>query len=285
MEERLKAVMLDFEYMRDAYFAFDAPVPYKLNDKEISIKPIILKDSMIFLTSCDLLTIDKNSIPSAEIISMSYLEFLFKHMITNEASLQKLINILVLCLDIKNPRITKNEIGKLYLLDPDLGIKITGNQFEDIRRIILHQNLPHYDDSYINPDLKKSMEEMDQLRNKDVEIPTLERKMAIITAHCGISKKAQMEMTLRSHTLLFEEVCGEVEFTTTRPIAMLSKESASKIDHWIYRRKKDKLDGYITDVETYHKSMGGDGNIRSNTGNSKGKIYDELYNEAIPRSK
>lgn len=275
---------LDLDYIRDVYFTFDKPVPYSLNDgKMIEIKPVALKDCMLFYTSCDLLTIDKNSMPSAEIISMSYLEFLFKCVLRNDASLQKLINILVLCLGIKNPRVAKNEIGKIYLFDPDLGIKITGNQFEDIRRIIIYQNIPHYDDSYINPDLKKSMDETDALRNRNREIPTLERKMAIITAHCGITKKDQMEMSMRAHSLLFEEVCGEVEFSTVRPVALLSKESASKLEHWIYPRKKDKLEGYITDVETYHKSMGGDGRVRSNTSSQMGRAYDKMYNEVNKR--
>lgn len=272
---------LDLEYIRDVYFAFDEPVPYTVSDKkEILIKPILLKDSMLFLTSCDLLTVDKNSLPSAEIISMSYLEFLFKCLIKDESSLQKLINILVLCLGIKTPRIAKDEFGKLYLIDTDLDIKITGRQFEDIRRIILYQNIPHYDDSYISPDLKKAMDETDLLKNKDREVPTLERKMAIITAHCGIAKKDQMEMTLRAHTMLFEEVCGEVEFTTTRPIAMLSKESASKIDHWIYKRKKDKLEGYVTDVNQYHKSMGGERSVKTASDTGRGSNLDRMYSEA-----
>lgn len=272
---------LDLEYIRDVYFAFDEPVPYTVNDrKEILIKPILLKDSMLFLTSCDLLTVDKNSLPSAEIISMSYLEFLFKCLIKDESSLQKLINILVLCLGIKTPRIAKDEFGKLYLIDTDLDIKITGRQFEDIRRIILYQNIPHYDDSYISPDLKKAMDETDLLKNKDREVPTLERKMAIITAHCGIAKKDQMEMTLRAHTMLFEEVCGEVEFTTTRPIAMLSKESASKMDHWIYKRKKDKLEGYVTDVNQYHKSMGGERSVKTASDTGRGSNLDRMYSEA-----
>lgn len=272
---------LDFEYIRDVYFAFDEPVPYTVSDKkEILIKPILLKDSMLFLTSCDLLTVDKNSLPSAEIISMSYLEFLFKCLIKDESSLQKLINILVLCLGIKTPRIAKDEFGKLYLIDTNLDIKITGRQFEDIRRIILYQNIPHYDDSYINPDLKKAMDETDLLKNKDREVPTLERKMAIITAHCGIAKKDQMEMTLRAHTMLFEEVCGEVEFTTTRPIAMLSKESASKMDHWIYKRKKDKLEGYITDVDQYYKSMGGERSVKTASDTGRGSNLDRMYSKA-----
>lgn len=119
---------------------------------------------------------------------------------------------------------------------------------------------------------------MDELKNKGIEIPTLERKMAIITAHSGISKKEQMEMTYRSHTLLFEEVYGEVEFTTIRPIALYSG-SGDKLDHWIFKKKKDKMEGYITNVDKYAQSMGSDKNaVKSATGQLSEQYLQQIDN-------
>ena len=70
-------------------------------------------------------------------------------------------------------------------------------------------------------------------------------------------------MTLRAHSLLFEEVCGEVEFLTARAICMYAGE---KVDHWIFKQKKNKFDKYITSVEDYNKSMGGNGYVKNVTG-------------------
>ena len=48
-------------------------------------------------------------------------------------------------------------------------------------------------------------------------------------------KKDLQEMSFRSFTLLFNEVCGEVDFTTVRPISMFG---GKEIDHWIFKKKK-----------------------------------------------
>lgn len=273
---------VDIEYLTEAYFTFDEPVPYQLSDSQkIFVKPVSVKDSALFLTSCDILNIDKNSIPSPQVISMSYLEFLITCVVGTEANLQKFVNLLNICLGFTRPRVLKGQTGKFVVKDDQTGLVITHKQFEDIRKIILYQNILHFDDSYINPDLKKAMDEMDALRNSNVIVPTLERKMAIITAHCGISKKEQMSMSLRSHSLLFEEVCGEVEFMTLRPIAMMSKESAKSFDHWIFKKKKNKIDEYIVDVDKYHQSMGGEGHVKMSASTAQGDKFEQMYNNVI----
>lgn len=256
---------IDIAVLERGYFYFDKPVPYKLSDTTyININPISVYDSEVFLSSCDILQIDKNAFNSVDIIQMTYLDFLFKIMFqleNSEIMFDKFQNILKLCLGIENWKIKINEKQKVSIMTMDQHFEITGKQFDDIKRIILYQNIAHYDDSYIDPDLKKAMADVDMLKSKNIDVPNLERKIAIITAHCGISKQELMKYTIRSLRLLFEECVGEVEFTTLRPI-MLYAGKAKDIEHWVYKKKKDKFDGYITSVESYNKSMGGDGVIK-----------------------
>lgn len=256
---------IDIAVLEKAYFYFDKPVPYKLSDTtHIDITPISVYDSEVFLSSCDILQIDKNALNSVEIIQMSYLDFLFKVMLPTDQSkigLDKFCNIMKLCLGMPDWKIKMNEKKKISLVAPDDSFEITGKQFDDIKRVILYQNIAHYDDSYIDPDLKKAMADVDRLKSKGIDVPTLERRMAIITAHCGIGKRVLMQYSMRSLQLLFEECAGEVEFTTLRPI-MLYAGKAKELEHWIYKKKKDKFDGYITSVESYNKSMGGDGKVK-----------------------
>ena len=264
----VKAVKIDLDYLAKAYFYFDEPVIYSLtNETSISIKPVFVRQSEIFLSSIDIINIDKNSFPSVEIIQMSYLRFLREIIAQDEISRQKFVNILVMCLGLKKPRMYIDENNKAELIDDELGIRITGKQFEDIKRIIMYQNIIHYDDEYVNPELKKAMAEMDEIRNKGIEVPSLERKMAIIMAHNGMSKAVMQDMTYRSFSMLFDEVCGEVEYTTTRPIALYGGE-ADKVC-WIFKKKKNKFDGYIVDQDAYANSMGANqGAIKSIVGNS-----------------
>lgn len=256
---------IDIAVLEKGYFYFDKPVPYKLSDTtHIDITPISVYDSEVFLSSCDILQIDKNALNSVEIIQMSYLDFLLKVMLSTDQSglmLDKFCNILKLCLGMPDWKIKLNEKKKISILAPDDSFEITGKQFDDIKRIILYQNVPHYDDTYIDPDLKKMMGEVDRLKSQGISTPSLERRMAIITAHCGIDKQTLMQYTMRSLQLLFEECAGEVEFTTLRPI-MLYAGKAKELEHWIYKKKKDRLDGYVTSVESYNKSMGGDGIVK-----------------------
>ena len=256
---------IDIAVLEKGYFYFDKPVPYKLSDTtHIDITPISVYDSEVFLSSCDILQIDKNALNSVEIIQMSYLDFLLKVMLPTDQSglmLDKFCNILKLCLGMPDWKIKMDKKKRISILAPDDSFEITGKQFDDIKRIILYQNVPHYDDTYVDPDLKKMMGEVDRLKSQGISTPNLERRMAIITAHCGIDKQTLMHYTMRSLQLLFEECAGEVEFTTLRPI-MLYAGKAKELEHWIYKKKKDRLDGYITSVESYNKSMGGDGIVK-----------------------
>ena len=256
---------VDIKFLENNYFCFDYDVPYIIDKKHsIIITPIKIPKSNLFLESIDILRFDKNSSSSIEIIQMSYLKFLL-YLLFNEELAEgyklKLSIILSECIGLTDWEITLDEKGRAFLVKEEL--KISAKQFDEISSIILHQNLPHYEDEYINPELKKNMEDRDRLLNKDIDTPNLERRMAIITAHTGLSKSKQMEMTMRSHQILFEEVYSEVEYTTIRPVALY----AGKADdvHWIFKKKKNKLDGYVTSVEQYNKSMGGKGTVESKT--------------------
>lgn len=247
---------VNIDLLKQYYFTFDLPVSYELDKKGnyINIYPISLKDSSLFYSSCDILTIPKDEINSVEIIQMSYLEYLTRYEFQQEVQQKKLYFILSLCLKMNDPRLFLDEKKKIYIYDEKSGIKLTSKNFEDIRRIIMYQNIVGYDDEYINPELREAIEETKKLRFLNVEAPDLERKMAIISAHNGMTKKQQMEMSLREHEIVFQEICGEIEYMTARPIAVYAGK-ASEVN-WIYPKKKGKLDDYISSVDDVKSKFG-----------------------------
>ena len=271
---------INLDYLTRQYFYFDEPVPYKLKDGMINITPISLRQSEIFSSSVDILNIDKNSIPNAKIIQMSYLQFIVNVIIADEKKqkdyIAKISNILIMCLGLKNPTFVWDNNGVPSIYDSILQVTITPNQFDEIKRIIMYQNYIHFDDEYINPELKQAMDEVDTLKNENLDYPSLERRMAIISSHTGILKKDQEEMTLRSHSLLFEEVCGEVEFTTVRPISLLCGGN-NQIDHWIFKKHKNKFEGYTKSIDAYTQSMGGAQAVKSSD-TSLGDSYMQQIN-------
>ena len=234
----------------------DEPVFYKLDgESSLMIYPVNVKDSMLFLSCCNILSFNKNEINSIDVIKMSYLQFMIEYLLTEESNAKKLYYVLNLCLKMDNPRIYYDkEERKHYIVDEETGIVLNSNQFEDIRRIIMYQNILGYDDTYVDSDLKKSIEQTKALKMAGLEPISLERKMAIITAHCGISKKEQKEMTYRSHSLLFQEVCSEVEYMATKPIALYGGVG-DKVE-WIHRKVKGKFDDYFTSVNNIQNKLG-----------------------------
>ena len=271
---------INLDILARTYFWFDEPVPYKVKQGEVLIKPIRVKDSEMFLSWVDLLTIDKNSLPNPDYISMSYLEFIVKALMMNEHKeesqvvISKLVCLLKLCLGWDGEiGIQFNERNKPYLIHGD--IEINGKQFEDIRRIILYQNILDYDDSYINPDVKQAISDVEEMKHKNIETPTLERRMAIITAHSGVLKKDQMEMTYRSHSALFKEVYGEVDYLSVRTGVMVGNmfsKQKIELDDWVYKKKHNKYEQYFTSQDDYSKSMGGSNYVRSNDGSVEASL-------------
>ena len=265
--------MIDIDVLSREYFWFDKPVPYLISDgQEILITPIMVEDSEMFLSWIDVISIDKNSLNDVKYISMSYLEFLVSNLLMSpieqiaQASISKIINILKLCLNFNGAiSIRFNERNKPFIVYEDK--KITPKQFEDIRRIILYQNIVGYDDEYINPDIKQMMDEMNEIKTRDIDYPNLERRMAIITAHTGLSKAEQMKMTYRSHTMLMKEVYGEVDYMSARTGIMVGNmfsKNRIEFEDWIYKKKRNKYEQYFTAEDSYNHSMGGGNVIRGN---------------------
>lgn len=279
---------LNFEALGELYFAYDEPVPYPLKTgATLFIRPVLLKDSIIFLQSCDLLDIDKNSSSDVEVIQMSYLRYLNERILqhqdeqTAKASKQKLVNICILCLGMELPYLARNELGRLVLCDlKHEAITVTEKEFEDIRRIIMHQNFSDYDDEYIDPDLKKAMNEVKALKAAKLAPVSTERRMNIVMAHCGYSKDAIKSMTYRAFNNLYAEVVGEVDFSATWPIALYAGKTKD-VGHWIYRERKDKYSEYIKPLDEYTQFMGADGKIRASSDTSNGDSLDALFNQQV----
>ena len=151
--------MLDIQYLKQQYFTFDKPVPFK----SFYIYPVMLEQYYDFMFAHDILDIDKNSIPDKKILKMTYLEFLINILQESEAVQIKLSNILNICLKIDLDTVeVKIKEDKMFIN----GEEINSKDFDVLRKTILYQNIPSYDDKYIDPDIKKLQERHDNIVNK-----------------------------------------------------------------------------------------------------------------------
>ena len=90
---------------------------------------------------------------------------------------------------------------------------ITKNDFNDIRKIICHQNLPNFDDSYIDPDLEQDIKDRDEILNKNLVTPSLEKQeCCIIGSGCGYNFETIKDVTMRKFSLLLQTIDSKMHY-------------------------------------------------------------------------
>ena len=68
----------------------------------------------------------------------------------------------------------------LCLYDDEDLVEIDDAQFDDLRKVILFQNIYKYDDTEMSDDFRRVVEEYYRLKNKDIVLPTLEDRLMAV---------------------------------------------------------------------------------------------------------
>lgn len=254
--------MVDIEQLTELYFSTDEPVPYKLKcGVEILIHPVKVKDWAIFCSNLGILNIEKNETNDINIIKMSYLEFLANNIEQNSTILYNLCVIAKYSLHEDIISIEEDN-GKKYLaiLNEDTTVKyfITSKEFDDIRKIILFQNIYDYDDRYISPDVRELYDEYIKAKSDpNQEDPTLERKKVFVMSKTKNSIKEINEMSYRMFYQLYLTNV-EIDLYYARKMVQTSQKYDVKEDvvYPIFMKKKDKYDGFFLSGNSVENKLG-----------------------------
>lgn len=142
----------------------------------------------------------------------------------------------------------KEENKKPILYVKNIAIK--SKDYKDLRRIYAYQNIFDYDDEYIDPELKKGLEEAARLRNKNAVQPTLERQKVCVVVGTGLDFKQVDELTLRKFTLTLRVVAAKVDYLASKIGECTGLVTfKTPIPHWIYsndKAKDHKFDNVMT---------------------------------------
>lgn len=263
------------EYV-ERFVAFGTPVEYK----GLKIKPILAKDALRFLDAVSVLQIEKNKIPSVEIIQMSYLEFMINFMVMYTEYFTDFAWILTKALGIgfeKDKSIKgfpDNEIlieempngevhytlngwdFQLILCHPRgakitlQGVDFTTREFDDFRRIILYQNLYDYDETPMSDDFRKVIEQYYAIKNRGIHKPDLEDKAVAIILNTAYTFDTLQEVPLRSFEKLFYDGVGKIDYMATKSLEPHLKEGKS-IDHWVYKPIREKYSEVFSDANEF----------------------------------
>ena len=168
---------------------FDDPINYK----GLLLYPVSIRKINKFLQSSSVLRIQKEYIPDKEIIKMSYLKFLMtnidkeKEEYGESLTFDLLALCFMICMRIEeiSIRLFIDEDGKAKLILND--VEIDENEFDYLRKLILYQNLPNYDDELMNPDLKNDLEQADKIKNGGEETEDFEHLIANLVIGTGMN--------------------------------------------------------------------------------------------------
>lgn len=259
--------MVNVKQLEAMYFQNDIPVTYVLkNDlskgRIIKISPIKVIDWSMFENCIDVISQDKQDYNDVDILSMSYLDFIHKVLIPNGidksgASINaiKLDKILELSLGEVDVSVGKYKNKNCLVLNDEK--IITSKEFEDIRKIILFQNIEDYDDRYISPDVKQLYVEYLKTVNSNSVDPSLERKKTFVIGKTGIMMS---EINKMSYRVFHQIYLGAVE--TDMYYANKIIQSSQKYDvkeeiiYPLFTKKKDKYANLFVSKSSVENKLG-----------------------------
>lgn len=255
------------ELLTSTSFLRDEEVLYHLKcNEDILIRPILVTDCERFVNCVEsTLTLDKNYSGGVEVIKMSYLEYICCIIAQDEYRLRLFKTLMKLslgasdiCIEEPNGKIV---LGLKYEGSEDIKY-ITSKEFEDIKKIILYQNIIDYDDTEVHPDIKKIMEDYYRLSSDgNSRKVTMEEKVCMVANNGALRKKDVLEMTFREFSIRFNLIIDEIEYKINKTAELSGNvKFKDKIEHFIFKKKRNKFDNLFLNADAVKDKIEGANN-------------------------
>nr|DAG31341.1 MAG TPA: hypothetical protein [Caudoviricetes sp.] len=222
------------EHMKELYF--DEPIQYK----DLLIYPVQMKDYLEFhwLSSC--LLIDKNSIPDINIISMSYLNFLYYMSATNDEPyiyMVKMLLCMVLHMDF-------DEEMSFYVDENDKaffkvrGIAYDSSDFDEIVKIIFEQNCITPIDNTIQKEVRDALQKAEEFKMQQTKqkMCSLEEQMICVLISTPLKLEDIYELTIRKFEKILRRVDAKLHYQiylSASMSGMVKFKDENAIKHWM----------------------------------------------------
>ena len=236
---------------------FDDPIDYK----GLLLYPVSIRKINKFLQSSSVIRIQKEYIPDKEIIKMSYLKFLMtnidkeKEEYGESLTFDLLALCFMICMRIEeiSIRIFMDEDGKAKLILND--VEIDENEFDYLRKLILYQNLPNYDDELMNPDLKNDLEQADKIKNGGEETEDFEHLIANLVIGTGMNIDDVKNLPIRKFYIIGQVMDRKLHYSIYKQASVGGfVEFKQPITHYL-KKNIDLLENKVTTVETLKNNL------------------------------
>lgn len=236
-------------------FTFDEPCDYK----GIKIYPIKLRDYLFFNFVVECLLIDKNSIPDVEVISMSYLDFIVSKADDNNKNIEKLLSLLYLCTktSIESIKIYRDEKKHVHIYMS--GVDISSSDFDEIKDIIIEQNLIEIPDFTIQKEIRDKIDEGKKIRSRmnNHKFASLEDQIISLSMASGVSMEQIYEMTYRKFVKSISRMDLLIHYKIylqSSLSGMVEFKDKSFIKHWL-REIESNENRDMVEVDTMKRKM------------------------------
>ena len=236
---------------------FDDPIDYK----GLLLYPVSIRKINKFLQSSSVIRIQKEYIPDKEIIKMSYLKFLMtnidkeKEEYGESLTFDLLALCFMICMRIEeiSIRLFIDEDGKAKLILN--GVEIDENEFDYLRKLILYQNLPNYDDELINPDLKNDLEQAYKIKNGGEETEDFEHLIANLVIGTGMNIDDVKNLPIRKFYIIGQVMDRKLHYSIYKQASVGGfVEFKQPITHYL-KKNIDLLENKVTTVETLKNNL------------------------------
>lgn len=197
---------MDSKY--EIYYIYDEPVEYK----KLTIHPIIVRNALMFYSCIDCLLVDKNSVPDINVISMTYLDYLFYADNDSTLYLTKLDALLKLTL--KTEDINYGKVGKKSAIEIN-GELYYSQDFDEIRKIICEQNSVEMIDEEMR---KETRDELDKAKKTKERLTSsskmcgFEDQQICISISTGLTLEDVKNLTLRKFKKYLNRIDHEIHY-------------------------------------------------------------------------
>ena len=236
---------------------FDDPIDYK----GLLLYPVSIRKINKFLQSSSVIRIQKEYIPDKEIIKMSYLKFLMtnidkeKEEYGESLTFDLLALCFMICMRIEeiSIRLFMDKDGKAKLILND--VEIDENEFDYLRKLILYQNLPNYDDELMNPDLKNDLEQADKIKNGGEETEDFEHLIANLVIGTGMNIDDVKNLPIRKFYIIGQVMDRKLHYSIYKQASVGGfVEFKQPITHYL-KKNIDLLENKVTTVETLKNNL------------------------------
>lgn len=255
---------IDRDAILNAYIPFNTPIPCG----KWEVSPIRLKDWYDVADVVLMLEVDKNTLGQIEFIKMDVLSFFALMFFSDAEKSLKFERLLRLALSIPDDEyIVMDKDANIFVGVPDVeteeGIilnnytkrQITIEEFEDIRRAILFQNLIDYDDKYVDPDVKRQAEEYWRIKNKGNKSVSLEHKIICVQMKTGMTLEAIGNLTIRNFSQLFDIIAEESEYSALLFAQANGVKFKKPLEHWAFKERKNKYEEAFCDADAFKNKI------------------------------